>query len=58
MNVSIGESSHLDKWQRAGFTMAMVCLDRETANKTINLIDEKIDQTGEATLAHVNIEFL
>ena len=52
-NVSIAETDHQDKWQRAQLSVAVVATDRTGVEKTLDLVRDLLD--GEPELRVVDI---
>ncbi len=57
-NVSIEETDHLDKWQRATLGIAKVSKDTKSIDRVFNFIDLLVEQDGRSEIVSSEFEYL
>ncbi len=55
-NVSIAETDHLDKWQRAGLAVAVVTNEQSVIERTFSEIIKLIEAHGEAEVVRHSVQ--
>ena len=56
-NVSVSETDHQDKWQRAGLAVACVGNDRSGVNQCLSHLVESVERERDLELVDYRLEF-